>query len=240
MGHLCVACARRLWLSIFSHKAPDICTPIALINPPRHMVIPSSVPPAAPPPPPQSQQQLQPLRGMSSGSGNSTDMAVSSDSPKGPLKGLEEPASSRPTKKWVLPAAAAGLLLLGLGIGLAIGLPLAFSNNNKRRAEAVELSAGYGGMENLKGTTRTYYLAADPIDWDYAPAGKNLCNGKPFDEDAQLYTSKGIGSKYKKAVYRQYTDDSFKVCENGPARAPASVRLTCFQPPAAEGHHLLS
>lgn len=145
---------------------------------------------------------------MSSGSGNSTDMAVLADSPKGPLKGLEEPASSRPRRKWVLPAAAAGLLL-GLGIGLAVGLPLAFSN--KRRAEAVELSAGGGNVENLKGTTRTYYLAADPIDWDYAPAGKNLCNGKPFDDDAQLYTSKGLGSKYKKAVYRQYKDDSFQV-----------------------------
>jgi hypothetical protein len=139
-------------------------------------------------------------------SNESTDMKVATDSPR---KGLEEPTLQ--TKRWILPTAAVGLLLLGLGIGLAIGLPLAFKN--KREAQqAVQLSAGNGnGVLNLKGTTRTYYLAADPIDWDYAPAGKNLCNGKPFDEEAQLYTKKGIGSKYTKAVYRQYKDDSFKV-----------------------------
>jgi hephaestin len=180
-----------------------------------------------------SQLQCAAAGGMSSGSGNSTDMAVLADSPaKGPLKGLEEP-TSKPRKKWVLPAAAAGLLLLGLGIGLAIGLPLAFSN--KRRAEAVELSAGGSGAA-VKGTTRTYYLAADPIDWDYAPAGKNLCNGQPFDEEAQLYTSKGVGSKYRKAVYRQYKDDSFQVSDTRACQpAAAGAGSSCESPPRVCG-----
>lgn len=161
-------------------------------------------------------------------SSESTDMKVVTDSPG---KGLEEPTLK--TKRWILPTAAVGLLLLGLGIGLAIGLPLAFKN--KREAQqAVQLSAG-NGVLNLKGTTRTYYLAADPITWDYAPAGKNLCNGKPFDEEAQLYTTKGIGSKYKKAVYRQYKDDSFKVITQ-PAAAPPPPRAarTHAHAPSAE------
>jgi hephaestin len=161
-------------------------------------------------------------------SSESTDMKVVNDSPR---KGLEEPTLQ--TKRWILPTAAVGLLLLGLGIGLAIGLPLAFKN--KRQAQqAVQLSAG-DGVLNLQGTTRTYYLAADPITWDYAPAGKNLCNGKPFDEEAQLYTSKGIGSKYKKAVYRQYKDDSFKVRQPQPAGAHPPQRAPCVRPTQASG-----
>lgn len=144
---------------------------------------------------------------------SSADMKAVLDSPT--AKGLEEPTTR---KRWFLPVAGVGLLLLGLGIGLAIGLPIAFKN--KSQQQAVELSAG-AGLANLKGTTRTYYLAADPIDWDYAPAGKNLCNGQPFDEDQQLYTKKGIGSKYKKAVYRQYKDDSFKVRQWLEQTAPA-------------------
>lgn len=124
------------------------------------------------------------------------------------IKGPPE-ASLLSRRRWVLPVAGVGLLLLGLGIGLAIGLPLAL-NNKRNKPTAVDLTSE-DSVLNLKGTTRTYYLAADPIDWDFAPAGKNLCTGKPFDEEAQLYTKKGIGSKYKKAVYRQYTDESFKV-----------------------------
>jgi hypothetical protein len=140
----------------------------------------------------------------------SPDMKIVADSPG---KSLEEPRlSTRKRTRLLLAAGGLGLLLLGLGIGLAIGLPLAVQN--KRRADALLLSAGVGGLQALRGTTRTYYLAADPISWDYAPAGKNLCTGKPFEgEDELKYTKQGIGTKYKKAVYRQYTDGSFKVGE---------------------------
>lgn len=64
------------------------------------------------------------------------------------------------------------------------------------------------------GKTRVYYVAADEIDWDYAPAGRDEAMGHPFDALQKGYTEAGphrIGRVYKKAVYREYTDDTFKI-----------------------------
>ena len=62
------------------------------------------------------------------------------------------------------------------------------------------------------GKTRTYYVAADEVNWDYAPYGRDEAMGMPFDEIAKLYTESGphrIGRVYKKAIYREYTDATF-------------------------------
>ena len=62
------------------------------------------------------------------------------------------------------------------------------------------------------GHIRTYYIAADEVEWDYAPTGINQVTGKPFDEVAQTYVkndSDRIGHVYTKAVYREYTDGTF-------------------------------
>jgi len=70
------------------------------------------------------------------------------------------------------------------------------------------------------GATRTYYLAADEIDWNYAPADHDHMTGKPYDERARYYTEKGpdrIGPIYRKAVYREYTDASFTTLKPRPA-----------------------
>jgi FtsP/CotA-like multicopper oxidase with cupredoxin domain len=62
--------------------------------------------------------------------------------------------------------------------------------------------------------TRTYYIALDEEDWDYAPDGENVVSGKPFDDAANVFVAGNgkdrIGSKYKKALYHEYTDDTFK------------------------------
>jgi FtsP/CotA-like multicopper oxidase with cupredoxin domain len=63
-----------------------------------------------------------------------------------------------------------------------------------------------------KGKTRTYYIAADELDWDYAPSGINLMTNKPFEGIAKSYMEHGshrIGHIYKKAIYREYTDATF-------------------------------
>ncbi|HJR16802.1 MAG TPA: multicopper oxidase domain-containing protein [Gemmatimonadales bacterium] len=63
------------------------------------------------------------------------------------------------------------------------------------------------------GTTRNYYIAADEVVWDYAPLGKNAIAGRPFRGIEEMWTKRGptqIGAKYKKAIYREYTDSSFK------------------------------
>jgi manganese oxidase len=63
------------------------------------------------------------------------------------------------------------------------------------------------------GRVRTYYVAADEVVWDYAPGGMDHMTGKPFAGYAKVHTESGphrIGTKYLKAVYREYTDDSFQ------------------------------
>ena len=61
------------------------------------------------------------------------------------------------------------------------------------------------------GKLRTYYIAAEEVDWDYAPGGDVL--REPFcgDPDAFLQTPPGrIGQQYRKAIYRGYTDGTFQ------------------------------
>lgn len=61
------------------------------------------------------------------------------------------------------------------------------------------------------GKTRTYYIAAEEIEWDYAPAGNVI--QEPFcgDPDAIPGRTPGrIGSRYLKALYREYTDGTFQ------------------------------
>src|SRR5262245_37208181 len=71
-----------------------------------------------------------------------------------------------------------------------------------------------------QGATRTYYIAADEVDWNYAPADHDHMSGKPYDERARYYTESGpdrIGPIYRKAVYREYTDASFTTLKPRPA-----------------------
>lgn len=66
----------------------------------------------------------------------------------------------------------------------------------------------------FQGVTRTYYIAADEVKWNYAPTGMNVITGKPLTDDptTALYTQTSgdqIGSIYLKCVYRGYTDGTF-------------------------------
>jgi manganese oxidase len=69
-----------------------------------------------------------------------------------------------------------------------------------------------GGGFQSDGKTRTYYISADKVVWDYAPLGTDAITGKPFDDVADTYVKSGpgrIGSRYEKCLYRGYTDASF-------------------------------
>jgi manganese oxidase len=83
-------------------------------------------------------------------------------------------------------------------------------------AFAVLQTSGHHGVESVaEGAppqVRTYYIAAEEEQWDYAPAGKNLITGEDFGEDENVFVEQGpdrIGSTYEKALYREYTDASF-------------------------------
>ncbi|KAK1790626.1 hypothetical protein P4O66_014495 [Electrophorus voltai] len=62
--------------------------------------------------------------------------------------------------------------------------------------------------------TRKFYIGIREEDWNYAPSGRNLINDLDISDDeyASTFLEHGpqhIGSVYKKAVYRQYTDEGF-------------------------------
>ncbi len=57
------------------------------------------------------------------------------------------------------------------------------------------------------GTQRVYWIAADEVVWDYAPSFPiNLMSGEEFTDDQKVFVEAGIGRKYLKSVYREYTD----------------------------------
>ncbi len=69
------------------------------------------------------------------------------------------------------------------------------------------------------GKTRTYYVAADEVEWDYAPSGRDEAMDMPFDPVAKGFTESGphqIGRINKKAVYHEYTDATFTARKTRP------------------------
>ncbi|XP_067410122.1 ceruloplasmin [Emydura macquarii macquarii] len=62
--------------------------------------------------------------------------------------------------------------------------------------------------------SREYYVGITETIWNYAPGNKNIITGKLFSEEeqARVFLQRGpdrIGSTYKKAVYTQFTDNTF-------------------------------
>jgi FtsP/CotA-like multicopper oxidase with cupredoxin domain len=71
---------------------------------------------------------------------------------------------------------------------------------------------GGGAGTTTGGRVRTYYIGADEVVWNYAPAARNEVTGEPFDDAARVFTKTGpgrIGSKYIKCLYRGYTNATF-------------------------------
>ncbi|HLX83424.1 MAG TPA: multicopper oxidase domain-containing protein [Terriglobales bacterium] len=81
-------------------------------------------------------------------------------------------------------------------------------------------------LQTVSGSkVRTYYVAADEVDWDYAPGGVNKMMGMKFDGYSKVFVERGphrIGSVYRKAIYREYTDESFAHLKPRPAEWESS------------------
>ncbi len=76
-----------------------------------------------------------------------------------------------------------------------------------------EQTHGHGTVSPGRGKHRTFYIAADEVAWNYAPSGRNLITGKAFGPAEATFVAPGrerIGHIYLKAVYREYTDASFR------------------------------
>lgn len=97
-----------------------------------------------------------------------------------------------------------GLVLLSLGCLFLSNRTLAGSESSNKTASS---------------TTRTYYIAADEVDWCYVPDGKDMMMTAAFDPYARVFTATAenrIGHTYRKAVFREYTDDTFKTLKPRP------------------------
>ncbi|MDQ6886888.1 MAG: multicopper oxidase domain-containing protein [Gemmatimonadota bacterium] len=105
-------------------------------------------------------------------------------------------------------------VLVAATVGIVASQPLAVPNHNRQSP----------------GQTRVYYIAADEVTWDYTPSGRNQITGKPFTPFQAMFTTRGptqLGSKSKKALYREYTDASFSALK---ARAPEDAYLGLLGP----------
>ena len=66
--------------------------------------------------------------------------------------------------------------------------------------------------------TRTYYIAADEVAWDYVPGGRDEIAGRPYIDSAFFAkaTSRPVSTIYQKALYREYTDSTFRTLSPRP------------------------
>jgi len=82
------------------------------------------------------------------------------------------------------------------------------------RGLALAFALAAFAMQQASAEVRQYFIAADEIDWNYMPGGKDvMMPGMPLTGWAKYYATRGphlIGAVYRKAVYREYTDASFK------------------------------
>lgn len=92
------------------------------------------------------------------------------------------------------------------------------------------IGAFYAQAPDGTGIVRTYYIAAEEVEWNYAPDGLNRMTGQPFRDQELMFAEAGahhIGRIAKKAVYREYTDSTFTTVK---ARAPEWEHLGILGP----------
>jgi manganese oxidase len=117
--------------------------------------------------------------------------------------------------------------VLAVGLALGAGLFLASGCSQEKAPRHEEGSGGSsshqghtsGDATSASSKTRTYYIAADEVDWDYAPSGNNQITGEPFGEEENVFVRQGehrIDKTYRKALYREYTNERFTELEPRP------------------------
>ncbi|XP_029924399.1 hephaestin-like protein 1 [Myripristis murdjan] len=75
--------------------------------------------------------------------------------------------------------------------------------------------ASPASLATAGGVVRDYYLAAQVVEWDYAPSGMDLINNISLTESdsaSEVFFGKDrgrLGGIYKKVMYKEYTDHTF-------------------------------
>ena len=87
-------------------------------------------------------------------------------------------------------------------------------------------SSGVAAAQNgSPGQTRTYFIAADEVTWDYVPGGMDGITGERFKAvgffkgptPTAKPVVKPVSTSYVKTVYREYTDNTFRTLKPRPA-----------------------
>lgn len=87
-------------------------------------------------------------------------------------------------------------------------------------AAATAAALGCSAMSAPSGVVRTYYIAADEVEWNFAPSGRNLISGEPWDSIQRPFVEPGplhVGLRARKALYREYTDSTFTTLKPRPS-----------------------
>jgi manganese oxidase len=94
--------------------------------------------------------------------------------------------------------------------------PMDLSGKNQSPQQSGHTKPQASTSQGNSGVTRVYFIAADEVDWDYTPGGRNL-TGLPHPEAAEDESAGGIQHRiYHKAIYREYTDGTFKTIKARP------------------------
>jgi FtsP/CotA-like multicopper oxidase with cupredoxin domain len=101
--------------------------------------------------------------------------------------------------------------VMAVSLGIAA---LLVSGKGARAGMPMDAASPAASDAELTGRTREYFIAADEIDWDYAPSGNDMLTGALLEEEpaAAVFTESGpgrIGRVYRKSCYRAYTDATF-------------------------------
>lgn len=66
--------------------------------------------------------------------------------------------------------------------------------------------------------TRTYYIGADEVEWDYVPGGRDMIAGEVLADSFRFAVADPVPARttYKKALYREYTDETFTTLKPRP------------------------
>jgi FtsP/CotA-like multicopper oxidase with cupredoxin domain len=73
--------------------------------------------------------------------------------------------------------------------------------------------------QNTEACTRTYFIAADTVTWDYVPGARDEIVGTRYVDTAFFGNAKPrpVTTQYRKVLYREYTDSTFRTLKPRPA-----------------------
>jgi FtsP/CotA-like multicopper oxidase with cupredoxin domain len=110
----------------------------------------------------------------------------------------------RPTSKAITLACFA-VAVCGTAAAVAVG---------SASTAAAQVAAREARPAHAAGKVHTYFIAAEEIDWDYAPSGRDDMMGHAFMDEARIFVEREngrIGRVHRKAIYVEYTGPDFKV-----------------------------